>query len=503
MKFCSICRKPLNQCQCAPEQIKQWRAKQEAKIDEKIRKLDHLEEEIQQYRERQKAYQIRLNEVQCTMEMKEDDWAICRMLWDKGYRLNLEETFFGTPENPVISVVFSENYPLDYHDVLAEEFWKYRKYRRKMPVELGPEDFFAEENGRTVIRNNRMIYWSLYTKDWYWGKTEYRLSFHMSRTQQNELKQQQVIPADFFMQQKKAFCKWVEQLPPVSKKDDTDSDFVIENGVLVKYTGKSSNVIIPDTVTVIGENAFFQCETIYTVMIPDSVVRIEKGAFSGCFLSHVELSQKLEYIGDFAFGGCEFLKELILPDSLKEMGEGVFQRCTRLILISFSKNLTEIPDSTFWGCSALACIQIPANIRRIGEFAFYQCKSLIHIDFSEGLEIIDEGAFSECISLKRIALPNSVRELRLEAFAYCCSLIFVHLPEQLEGCLVDTFSECYSLRTLQLPENLAELAGTFNGCTSLKEMELPKGLTSIGVWLFRDCTSLHHVRLNTPPKTVP
>ena len=370
MKFCSVCRKPLDQCQCTPSQIKQWHLKREAEIDKKIQKLNHLEEQIQHYQEKQKTYQIRLHEIQHVMEMSEEDWEICRILLDKGYQLNLEETFFGTPENPYVSIVFSENYPLDFYNALAKEFWKYGKYRRKLPIELGPEDFLMDINARTVIRNWRMGYWEPYTRDWCWGKPQYRLSFYISHIRQNKLRRQQVLPGDFFKQQKEAFCKWVETLPPVSQKDEMDSDFIIKNSVLVKYTGKSPTVIIPDTVTAIGERTFCECRTIQKVIMSNSVVRIGASAFSGCCLSHVEFSQNLEYIGDFAFSRCESLKKVILPDSLKEMGKGVFQECICLILVNFSNNLREIPDSAFYGCSALACIEVTANIHRIGGIGF-------------------------------------------------------------------------------------------------------------------------------------
>ena len=78
-----------------------------------------------------------------------------------------------------------------------------------------------------------------------------------------------------------------------------DSDFVIENGVLVEYKGNDEKVVILSSVTEIGEDAFADCEFVKEIVIPDSVTKI----------------------GDFAFCGCSSLKEITIPNSVTEIGE--------------------------------------------------------------------------------------------------------------------------------------------------------------------------------------
>ena len=496
MKFCSICRKPLEQCQCTDEVIKQWRTKRENEINEKIRKLAHLEEEIQLYQEKLDSYQTRLREAATPIEMTEETWKVCRILWDKGYRLNLEETSLGSREKPVIFIVFSEYYPLNFNGLLSEKYWKYCKHRRKLPVELGPEDDMLPACHIKDVYNYRMKYSFPYPPNGYWIETEYKLFFRISRTQQQEFKHQGILPEDFFEQQKTAFLKWVEQLPPVAKKEKTDADFIIEDGILVKYTGNTRNVTIPDGVTVIGKSAFSESR-VQTVILPDSVIKIEEESFISCnILNHIEFSQNLEYIGKYAFCNCSSLKKVVLPHSLKKMEEGVFRYCEGLFWVQLSKSLAEIPNNTFWGCSALARIEIPANIRRIGTEAFLECKYLAHVDFSEGLEYIDEEAFADCPALRQVKLPESLWDIGYEAFGDCYSLTSVQLPKQMNGgLLTGAFSGCVSLKAVQIPENLAELAGTFSGCTSLKEVKFTKGPTIIGSDAFWRCAQLTEVVL--------
>ena len=88
------------------------------------------------------------------------------------------------------------------------------------------------------------------------------------------------------------------------------TDFVIENGVLEKYTGNETKVVIPDSVTEIGEHAFKDCESLKEITIPDSVT----------------------VIYDEAFKGCESLKEIIIPDSVTEIGDMVFSSCEDLVI---------------------------------------------------------------------------------------------------------------------------------------------------------------------------
>ena len=99
------------------------------------------------------------------------------------------------------------------------------------------------------------------------------------------------------------------------------SDFVIENGMLEKYTGNISNVIIPDGVTSIGYCAFKGSGILTSVTIPDSVTRIGDSAFYGCSrMTNITLPDSLISIGGSAFHGCDSMTDITLPDSLISIG---------------------------------------------------------------------------------------------------------------------------------------------------------------------------------------
>lgn len=163
-------------------------------------------------------------------------------------------------------------------------------------------------------------------------------------------------------------------------------DFEIVGGVLKKYNGEDVHVVIPDNVTIIGQNVF-EGLAINSVVLSDNVQIIESQAFSNCTnLTEVRLSDNLTSIGESAFFGCSSLTEIVLP-----------------------KNIRKIQRNTFQKCKALSSVTLPENLKVIGESAFAECRNLAHIEFPESLELIEKLAFQNCRSLSGIRIPEKVR----------------------------------------------------------------------------------------------
>lgn len=128
------------------------------------------------------------------------------------------------------------------------------------------------------------------------------------------------------------------------------ADFTILAGVLQKYSGESTDVVIPDNVIEIADGAF-KGTGIRSVVIPDSVTHIGKDAFASTQL-----------------------KELVIPDSVVEIGYGAFDH-SELRSVQLSNSLKELGSNVFWG-SKLEEIVIPDSVDRIGKDAFAGCSSL-------------------------------------------------------------------------------------------------------------------------------
>lgn len=158
---------------------------------------------------------------------------------------------------------------------------------------------------------------------------------------------------------------------PVAPSVSSSSDFTIENGVLTKYNGKGGNVTIPDTVTEIGEKAFYECMDLTSVVMPDTVEKIGERAFYGCwYLNSVKVSSSLREIGESAFWRCNALTSFEFPDSIREVRKYAFKGCRNLTSASFPVGLERISEEAFYGCQQLKSVTIHSKTVDLGRWVF-------------------------------------------------------------------------------------------------------------------------------------
>ena len=133
----------------------------------------------------------------------------------------------------------------------------------------------------------------------------------------------------------------------IENNDDT-GDFEIINGVLVKYKGEGGDVVIPDTVTVVGEWAFSYYGSLTGITIPNSVISIGDNAFYWCSnLTSVTIPNSVTTIGDSAFFNCDSLTSVSIPDSVTSIGDYAFQCCSSLTSVSIPDSVTSIGGYAF------------------------------------------------------------------------------------------------------------------------------------------------------------
>ncbi len=262
-------------------------------------------------------------------------------------------------------------------------------------------------------------------------------------------------------------------------------------------TGFTGDLVIPDSVKIIGQSAFENC-TGFTgdLVIPDSVENIDQSAFGNCtgFTGKLVIPDSVKKIDGYAFENCEnFTGDLIIPDSVEEIGFWAFHRCSGFNgKLSLSKGLKRIGAGTFSLCSGLeGDLIIPDSVSSIDERAFSGCKGFSgELHLSDNLENIEDNAFLECMGLRgNLVIPDKVKRIGRSAFSDCYGLD----GDLVIGDSVEIIDELafypVSHKKIVFPdENLREIGDSAFGfgCSSGK-LVLPTSLRIIGKQAFIGC----------------
>ena len=278
---------------------------------------------------------------------------------------------------------------------------------------------------------------------------------------------------------------------------ETYGDFeysVLSDGTveIVKYSGEEETADIPEeidgmSVTGIGNDAFYYCTNLTSIIIPYSVKNISDSAFFGCTnLAEIKVATKnLNYVS--VNGVLYNKKKTILKwfpagkkdknykiiDGVTKIGYSAFNNCTNLINITIPDSLTNIDKRAFTDCTNLASITIPNDVTDIGEYTFYNCQKLTSVTLPNSLISIGECAFSNCDSLTDITIPNTVTDIGTFAFSDCKSLSDITIPDSVKSIGYSAFCNCTSITTITIPSSVTSIGNyAFSGCADLTEIKV-------------------------------
>jgi hypothetical protein len=155
-----------------------------------------------------------------------------------------------------------------------------------------------------------------------------------------------------------------------------------------------TSVSIPNSVTTIGYEAFYNCRKLVSVNIGNSVTTI----------------------GNYAFGECYGLTSVIIPHSVTTIGEGAFVECHSLASVSIGNSVMTIGYEAFYNCRKLVSVNISNSVTTIGNYAFGECYSLTSVIIPHSVTTIGEGAFYYCTGLTSATIPHSVKTIGYDDF---------------------------------------------------------------------------------------
>ena len=293
-----------------------------------------------------------------------------------------------------------------------------------------------------------------------------------------------------------------------------------------------ANIYLPRAINYIGKNAFAN-SSIVSIVLPNDLVRIEDGTFSGCRnLASVRIPSDVYYIGKSAFFGCTSLRSIEIPYRVTELYDYTFSECSSLENVKLSPAIQTLSSHVFFQCYSLESLNIPRDATS-AELHYLrhtvpQLKITVDelnkvyrevdgniIDFTngtlvwggpsgvipenEGITAIGEYAFKGLEALETVVVPEGVVSIGSSAFKDCSALKSVSLPSTLSSIDSSAFQGCSALKSVSLPSTLRSIGSyAFSSCKSLETVALPSTLTLIGEHAFYNCTSLKSLTLSSP-----
>ena len=331
------------------------------------------------------------------------------------------------------------------------------------------------------------------------------------------------------------------------KSTDITGDIVIPstyNGIPVKSIKKSgfskcsiTSITIPDSVTSIGEDAFYNCVSLKNIYF--KVSSIEKylsidgllnivydrhliNAKTNDEITEISIPNSITSIESCAFYFCKSITSITIPDSVKKIGRSAFygtnitfntydgasylgnESNPYYALISYENsslcdvndNCKIIADYAFRSSNRLTSITIPEGVTNIGSGAFYGCGSLTSITIPSTVTSIEDSTFYDCSSLKSIKIPNSVTKIGGNAFRSCVALTSITIPDGVTVLENELFGNCFKLANVTIPDSVISIEDSaFMNCFVLNNITIPNSVTKIGGNAFNSCVALTSITI--------
>ncbi|MCM1498688.1 MAG: leucine-rich repeat domain-containing protein [Clostridium sp.] len=268
-----------------------------------------------------------------------------------------------------------------------------------------------------------------------------------------------------------------------------------DSSILIhKYTGSGGDVVIPAElegirVSGITWDAFRDCTSLTSIVIPSSVSFVDSYAFYGCSsLKDVQIPEYIVVFGSRVFGETPWLAAQQENNVLVVVNGTLMDGSKASGAVDIPDGVTRIDGEAFYGCSGLTGITIPDNVTFIGDGAFYGCSGLTSVQIPDGITDIRDSIFRGCSSLTDVTIPDSVTEIDRYVFRDCGSLTSITIPDSVTSIGEETFMGCSSLASIRIPDKVSRIEeDTFNGCSALTSVDLPSGITDIAPRAFLSC----------------
>ena len=204
-----------------------------------------------------------------------------------------------------------------------------------------------------------------------------------------------------------------------------DNNTGAERSVVVKVVAANNSELVAEYTITQAQRYYIE----YTSTNGYTITPFSSGVFGATIIrnkyidgkGYIDFDAPITSIGDSAFN-CTSLTSVTIPDSVTLIGNSAFNDCTSLTSVTIPDSVTSIGSTAFSNCTSLTSVTIPNSVTSIGGGAFNACTSLTSITIPDGVTSIGNYTFYQCYSLTSVTIPDSVTSIGVNAFSYCTSL---------------------------------------------------------------------------------
>ncbi len=269
-----------------------------------------------------------------------------------------------------------------------------------------------------------------------------------------------------------------------------------------------TNIVIPNSVESIGGSVFYGCSSLtyneydnacYLGNTTNPYIILVKAKDAD--ITSCTIHKNTKFLHADAFSDCSSLRSIIIPDGVDQISDAAFIGCSKLESVIIGKGVGAICVGAFRDCASLKSITIPSSVIYVWRDAFHKCSSLESIIVEAGNTrfhsyqncLIDTDTKTLVIGCKSSIIPidGSVTSIGDCAFEDCAGLTSINIPDSVTSIGGDAFSGCTGLTSITIPDSVIRIGSyAFYKCTSLTSITIPDSVTSIGDYAFWGCNSL-------------
>ena len=299
-----------------------------------------------------------------------------------------------------------------------------------------------------------------------------------------------------------------------------------KKGMLCGCSAIATGIVsIQESVSEIGDGAFYGCKSITNVIIPDGVESIGSSAFYDCDgLTDIVIPNSVKSIGSRVFENCDGLAKVIISNGITNISKSAFCGCVALTDITISDSVTVIEDYAFWGCRGITSITIPDSVTSVSSNAFQFVNNVAYTNsmkatgspwsakiangYVDGSIVYNDSSKSAiygCSSATtgNIAIADTVKSIEASAFYGCDKITSVTLSNSVTNIGSFAFYCCTALKNVMFGNQLISIGNhAFFACDSITEITIPNSVKSIGLNTFNLCTGLINITISDGVKEI-